>query len=130
MACTTKKNGKFELRAYTNVDWNGSLDDRKSTSGGAFFLGDRLVSWTSKKKNYISQSTVEAKYVVVAMNYSKVVWLNQLLKEMKEDITEDVIIYYDNTSAINISKNPSMHTKTRHIAIDYNYLRELIQDKT
>ena len=48
-----KKNGNFELKAYTNVDWYGILDDRKSTSGGAFFLGSRLVSWTSKKQNYI-----------------------------------------------------------------------------
>ena len=44
-----KKGDNFELRAFTNVDWEGSVDDRKSTSGGAFFLGKRLVSWTSKK---------------------------------------------------------------------------------
>ena len=44
-----KKNDRFELRAYTDVDWTSNIDDRKSTSGGAFFLGKRLVSWTSKK---------------------------------------------------------------------------------
>lgn len=48
---------------------------------------------------------------------------------MKEEITELVVIFYDNTSAINISKNPVMHTKTKHIAIKYHYLRELVQDK-
>ena len=48
---------------------------------------------------------------------------------MKEDITEPVIIYYDNTSAIKILKNPVMHTKTKHISIKYHYLRELVQDK-
>ena len=48
---------------------------------------------------------------------------------MKEDITEPVTLYYDNTSAINISKNPVMHTKTKHIAIKYHYVRELVQDK-
>ncbi len=51
-----------------------SIDDRKSTSGGAFFLGKRLVSWTSKKQNCISQSTAEAKYVAVAVNCSNIVW--------------------------------------------------------
>ena len=48
---------------------------------------------------------------------------------MKEDIIELVTLYYDNTSAINISKNPVIHTKTKHIAIKYHYLRELVQDK-
>ena len=48
---------------------------------------------------------------------------------MKEDIIEPVTLYYDNKSAINISKNPMMHTKTKHIAIKYHYVRELVQDK-
>ena len=55
-----KKNKDFELKAYTNADWACSLDDIKSTSRGAFFLGSRLVSWTSKKKKYISKYIVEA----------------------------------------------------------------------
>ena len=70
-----KKNGNFELRAYTNVDWVGNIDDRKITSGGAFFLGKRLVSWTSKKQNCISQSTAEDKYVVVDVNCTNVEWI-------------------------------------------------------
>ena len=74
-----KKNEKFELKAYTDVDWASSLDDRKSTSGGALFLGNRLVSWTSKKQNCISQSPAEVEYVVVAINCTNVVWLKQLL---------------------------------------------------
>ena len=55
-------------------------------------MGNRLVSWTSKKQNYISQSTAEAKYVAPTVNCSNVVWLKQLLKGMKEDIIELVII--------------------------------------
>ena len=121
-----KKNAKFELRAYTNANWVGSLDSRKSSNGGDLFLGDRLVSWTSKKKNCISQSTIEAEYFFAAMNCSNVVWLKQLLKGMKENITQLVIIYCDNMSAINISKNLVMHTKTKHIAIKYHFLRELV----
>ena len=124
-----KKNENVELKAYTNVDWVGSLDDRKSFSGGAFFLGSRLVSWTSKKKNYISQSTTEVKYVATTVNCSNVVWLKKLLKGMKEDIIEPIIIYYDNTNILKISKNLVMYTKTKHIAISYHYLRELVQDK-
>ena len=90
---------------FIDAYWTGNIDDRKSTSGGAFFLGKRLVSWTSKKKNCISQSSAEVEYVVATANCTNVVWIKQLLKGMKEEIIEPMFIYYDNTSAINISKN-------------------------
>ena len=102
---------------------------KKSTSGGAFFLGKKLVSWTSKKQNYTSQSIVEEKYVALIVNYSNIVWFKQLLEGMKVEIKELVVIYCDNTSAINISKNSEMHSKTKHIAIKYHFVRELVQDK-
>ena len=117
------------MRAQTNVDWVRNIDDRKSTSGGAFFLGKKLVTWTSKKQTCISQSIVEAEYVVIVVNCTNIVWIKWLLKGMKEEITEPVTLYFDNTSAINISKNPVMHTKTKNIEIKYHYLRELFQDK-
>ena len=56
-------------------------------------------------------------------------WLKDLLKGMKEEVTKPVILYYDNTSAINISKNAVMHAKTKHIAIKYHYVRELVEGK-
>ena len=107
----------------------GQVDDRKSTSGGAFFLGKRLVSWTSKKHNCTSQSTVEAEYVAAIVNCSNIVWFKQLQQGMKVEIRELVVMFCDNTSAINISKNPVMHSKTKHIAIKYYFVRELVQDK-
>ena len=64
----------LELRVFTDANWVGNIDDRKSTSGGAFFLGKRFVSWTSKKKNCTSQSIVEAEYVTVVVNYSNIIW--------------------------------------------------------
>ena len=99
------------------------------TSGGAFFLGKRLVSWTSKKQNYTSQSTTEVEYVAIAINCSNIVWFKQLLKVMKVEIKEPIVIFCDNTSAINISKNLMMHSKTKHIYIKYHFVRKLVQDK-
>ena len=72
-----------------------------------------MVTWTSKKKNCISQSTAKVEYVDDAVNYTNIVWIKQLLKGMKEEITKPVILYYDNTSAINISKNPVMQKKKK-----------------
>ena len=63
------------------------------------------------------------------MNCSNIVWLKQLLEAIKVEIKELVVIFYDNTSAINISKNLVMHSKTKHIAIKYHFFRELVQDK-
>ena len=129
MASGIKKGGSLDLIVFTNVDWAGSIDNNKSTSGGALFLGKILVSWTSKKKKCISQSTIEAEYVATIVNCSNIVWFKQLLEGMKREIKDLVVIYCDNTSAVNISKNLVMHTKTKHIAIKYQFLRKLVQDK-
>ena len=124
-----RKSENFELKAYTNVDWGGNIDDMKSTNGGALFLGRTLVTWTSKKKICTSQYTSEAEYVAAAINCTNIVWIKHLLKGMKEEITKPMILYCDNTSAINISKNPMMHAKIKHIAIKYHYVREMVEDK-
>lgn len=67
--------------------------------------------------------------MVVAINCNNVVWFKQLLASMKVEIKDPVVIFCDNTNAINISKNPMMNTKTKHISIKYYFLRELVQDK-
>ena len=82
-----KKNEKFELRAYIDANQARNIDNKKTTSGGAFFLGRRLVTWTSKKQSYTSQSIVEADYVVAIVNYTNIVWIKQILNGMKKDIT-------------------------------------------
>ena len=82
-----------------------------------------------KRKIAESQSTVEVDYVATTVHYSNIVWFTQLLKGMKVEITELVVMFCDNTSAINISKNTVMHSKTKNIAIKYYFVRELVQDK-
>ena len=124
-----KRSEKFELNDHTDADWGGNIDDRKSTSGGALFLGKRLVTWTSKEQIRSSQSIAKDEYVVSGINCTNIVWIKHLLKGMKEAITKLVILYCDNTSDINISKNPMIHAKTKHIAIKYHYVRELVEDK-
>jgi hypothetical protein len=57
------RNQKFQLSVYSDVDWDNYVDERKSTSGGAFFLGYSLVAWLSKKQGSISLSTIESEYI-------------------------------------------------------------------
>lgn len=120
----------FSLTAYTDAEWGGSIDDRKSTSGGTFFLGKCLVSWHSKKKAFLSLSTAEAKYIVATVPcYTQVLWMKQILKDFKVDFSHPISILYDNMSAINISKNIVLHSRTKHIPIKYHFLREQVSDQ-
>lgn len=72
--------GNFSLKVFTDADCAGNVDDWKSTTGGAFLLGGRLVSWTSKKKTCVSQSTAEAEYVAASMNCTQAIWMRHVWK--------------------------------------------------
>ena len=119
----------FTLRACTDVDWTGSMDDIKSTSGGAFFLGGRLISWLSKKQDCISQSTAEVEYVVATNNCNQIMWMKQMLKDIGIEFSESIIINSENMSTVSMSKTPVLHSKTQHISIKYHGLREKVVEK-
>lgn len=121
------KQGDFILEAYTDADWAGCIDDQKNTSAGAFFLSDRLVSWHIKKQESVSLSTTEAEYIVAATCFSQVLWMKKTLKGIQVDITDPILIKCDNSSAINIAKNPFMHSRTKHISIKYHFLKEKVE---
>ena len=78
-----KMGGNLNLKVFIDANWASNIDDRKRTSGGAFFLGKRLVSWTRKKQNCISQPIVEVEYVAVVVNCSNIIWFRKLLTSMK-----------------------------------------------
>ena len=69
------------LAGYSDADWTGSVDDRKSTSGGCFYLGNNLVSWMSKKQNSVSLSTSEAEYIVAGSCYTQLLCMKKLLHD-------------------------------------------------
>eukprot|EP00253_Pinus_taeda_P018110 PITA_18110 len=112
-----------------DVDWAGSVDDRKSTSGGAFFMGSKLVSWFSKKQSSIALSTAEAEYVAATSCCTQLLWMMQTLQDFQITCTPPISILCDNTSAISISKNPVMHSKTKHIPTKYHFLREQVLEQ-
>ena len=104
------------LAGYSDVDWAGNANDRKSTSDGCFYLGNNLVSWMSKKQNTISLSTAKTRYIAAGSCCTQLFWMQKLLVDY--DICQKhLTIYYDNTSAINISKNPFQHSRTKYIEI-------------
>eukprot|EP00253_Pinus_taeda_P029446 PITA_29446 len=117
------------LHAYIDADWVGSVDDRKITSGGAFYMGSRFVSWLSKKQCSTALSTAEAEYVVAAFGYTQLLWMMQTLQDIQIKCTPPISILCDNTSSISISKNPVMHSKTKHIPIKYHFLQEQVLEQ-
>ena len=116
------------LASYSEANWAGSVDDRKSILGGCFYLGNNLVSWMSKKQNFVSLSTAEAEYIAARSCCTQLLWMKKLLHDY--GIPQDIIcIFCDNTSAINLSKNPIQHSKSKHIEIHYHFIQDLVEEK-
>ncbi|CAM8880652.1 unnamed protein product [Rhodiola kirilowii] len=116
------------LVGYCDADWARNAEDRKSTSGGCFFLGNNLVSWFSKKKNNISLSTVEVEYIATGSCCTQLLWMKQMLSEYRVE-QKEMTLYCDNVSAISILKNPVQHSWTKHIDIRHHFIRELVEQK-
>ncbi|KAI3769842.1 hypothetical protein L6452_00956 [Arctium lappa] len=123
------KDTSFELTTYTDADHAGCMLDRKSTSGHVQFLGDKLVSWGSKKQLCVSTSTAEAEYVAAASCCSQVLWIRTQLREYGFHFNK-IPIYCDSKSAIAITANPVQHTKTKHIDVRYHFIKDNVEKGT
>nr|GEW99699.1 retrovirus-related Pol polyprotein from transposon TNT 1-94 [Tanacetum cinerariifolium] len=124
----TKDSG-FELNGFLDVDYAGCKDTFKSTSGGAQFLGEKLVSWSSKKQDYTALSTAEAEYVSLSACCAQVLWMRTQLTDYGFDFNK-IPIYCDSKSTIAISCNPVQHSRTKHIAVRYHFINEHMEKGT
>eukprot|EP00253_Pinus_taeda_P004619 PITA_04619 len=118
----------FMLTSYTDSDWAGSVDDKKSTSGYVFHMGSGAISWASKKQLVVSLSTAEAEYVAATVAACQAVWLRRVLRDLCHEQENETTIYCDNSSAIALSKNSVFHKKTKHIDTKFHFIRELVNN--
>nr|GEW54584.1 retrovirus-related Pol polyprotein from transposon TNT 1-94 [Tanacetum cinerariifolium] len=123
------KDPGFDLTAYSDADHAGCHLDRKSTSGSAQFLDDKLVCWSSKKQNCVSISTAESEYVAVSSCCAQVLWMRTQLTDYGF-FYDKVPIYCDSTSTIAILCNPVQHTRTKHIDVRYHFIKDHVEKKT
>nr|ABA98847.1 retrotransposon protein, putative, unclassified [Oryza sativa Japonica Group] len=114
------------LSGYSDADFGGCRIDRKSTSGTCHFLGTSLIGWSSRKQSSVGQSTAESEYVAAASCCSQILWLLSTLKDYGLTF-EKVPLFCDNTSAINIAKNPVQYSRTKHIDIRFHFLRDHVE---
>ncbi|GJS46215.1 retrovirus-related pol polyprotein from transposon TNT 1-94 [Tanacetum coccineum] len=124
----TKDSG-YELTGFSDADYAGCKDTFKSTSGGAQFLGEKLVSWSSKKQDCTALSTTEVEYVSLSACCAQVLWMWTQLTDYVFHFNK-IPIYCDSKSAIAISCNPVQHSKTKHIAVRYHLIKEHVEKGT
>ncbi|GJR49365.1 retrovirus-related pol polyprotein from transposon TNT 1-94 [Tanacetum coccineum] len=110
---------------FQTLNHGRMLDTRKSTSGGIQFLGDKLVSWMSKKQNCTAMSSAEAEYVALSASCAQVMWMRTQLQDYGFNYNK-IPLYCDSQSAIAISCNPVQHSRTKHIHTRYHFIKEQV----
>ena len=116
--------GTPQLWAFSDSDWAGCKDSRKSTTGYLVYLGSSLVSWQSKKQSTVSRSSSKAEYRALASTTCELQWLTFLLQDFRATFTQPATLYCDYQSAIQIATNPVFHERTKHIEIDCHIVRQ------
>jgi hypothetical protein len=121
--------GSLQLNGYCDSDWAGSPDDRKSTTGYGIYLGPCLISWAAKKQAVIARSSTEAEYRSMALTVAEMYWLRMLFQELRVPLLQTPCLWVDNLGALSLSSNPVFHARTKHIEVDYHFIREKIFNK-
>lgn len=114
------------IHAYSDSDWAGCPVDRKSTSGYAVYFEDNLISWLSRKQRTVARSSTEAKYKGLADVSVEVTWVVSLLRELGLDSGQPAHLWCDNLGATYLAANPVFHARTKHIEIDYHFVRDKV----
>ncbi|KAM1277315.1 hypothetical protein ACFX13_030432 [Malus domestica] len=119
------KLGPLTLTAFADSDYAGDPDDRKSTGRYCIFLSPNLVSWSSKKQKGVSRSSTESEYRQLAITAATISWFRKLFKDLHLHLSPPKV-WCDNISAIFLASNPVFHARTRHVEVDYHYIREKV----
>lgn len=120
----------MQLFGFSDADWAGCLDSRKSITGYCFFIGSSLVSWRAKKQQTVSRSSSEAEYRALSISSCELQWILYIVNDLRVNCDRPPVIYCDNQSAIHIAANPVFHEHTKHLEIDCHFVREKVQDGT
>lgn len=122
-----KKGNDCKITGFTDSDYAGDLEERKSTSGYVFLLSEGAIAWSSKKQPIVALSTTEAEFVAACSAACQAVWLKKLVDELRLYTADSTELFCDNSSAIKLAHNPILHGRSKHIQVRFHYLRELVK---
>ena len=117
------------LTGYTDADWAGDLSTRRSTTGYVFQVQGNTLSWCSKRQGCVARSTTEAEYIALSTASQEAVWLRRLLESVLKKQDKPTTLCENNQGAIELTKNPKFHNRTKHINVSYHYAREQVDNK-
>ncbi|WKA05326.1 hypothetical protein VitviT2T_023300 [Vitis vinifera] len=117
------------IEVYTDADWAGAVDDRRSTSGYFTFVCGNLVTWKSKKQNVVACSSAEAEFRGMALGLCEALWLRLLLQDLGYLSRQPIRLFCDNKVACDIAHNPVQHDRTKHVEVDRFFIKEKLDDK-
>ena len=124
------RHSSLSLHAYSDADWGGNKDDYTSTGAYVVFFGQHPISWSAKKQTGIARSSTEAEYRAISAVSAEVRWLYSLLRELHIPLVSTPTIYCDNVGATYLSANPVFHSRMKHLALDFHFIREKVQNGT
>lgn len=122
-----KNQGNEELIGYSDSDLAGDTDDRKSTSGIIYFLGESPITWVSHKQRIVALSSCEAEYIAATGGACQGIWLTKIIQSLSGDDQVKPVLKVDNKSAISLAKNPVFHDRSKHIDTRVHFIRDCVQ---
>ena len=117
------------MDAYSDANWAGAIDNRRSTSGYFTFVGGNLVTWRRKKQNVVARSSAEAEFRGMALGICEALWQRLLLTDLGYLPRQPIRLYCDNKAACDIAHNPVQYDRTKHVEVDIFFIKEKLDEK-